>query len=580
MNTKLYYLGVVLSLGLTACTDGFEELNRDPSTPPYVNANNSGKEEEPTPPEVLPGDYSDLALRTNVSEEAVNKLREVESSIGSEFRKLTYEGLVDNYQRTTNLTHDIYAGYFAHNNPAFNFKSPCYTYTPGWSDLRWEQFYQKRTAEYQTIAKVCHYVDKEKYHNAFYVARIYYAFLISTMTDTYGDMPISPMIACEPTPEHATYQPQSEVYDKIFRMLREAVEQIDPNRGGFMFDPADDKCYSGDLSRWVRFANSLRLRLALRIANVAPERARAEGEAALSHPGGLMHEQADRLRTIPAYAPVAMGGVDDSGRENEVVNCSVRYLDAVMSKDLELAYKNLSSVRDPRLEISWYRPSPMDDLEKGKEWEDQDFAGCEIGNHNVKRISDNYSVLRVDLTGDPKTLSDTHWFSYVQEYIWFGYAECKFLQAEAALRGWSGAGGTAKDLYLEGIRESLRYYHITEDKIAAYIAGLHDKSFEGSNREAQLEAIITQKWMAIFPNGNEAWAEVRRTDYPRLRYPLVTLDPDIPVGKFIKRVSYPLSEYVSNGENVPLINQGNRLWWDVADTNIREGQRADTNNFR
>ncbi len=582
MNTAIRLGSACAALCLlSSCTSGFEELNRNPLLPPYVNAGTvTPPTDKPIDPKI-PARYADIALRNTISEEELAKLKEVETSLGATFRNLTYEGLVDDYQRTTNLTHDIYAGYFAHNQPTFNTGSPCYAYTPGWSDRRWNHFYQKRTDEYRTIAKICYYLDREKYHNAFYIARIYYAFLISTLTDTYGDIPITPMIDCEPLPEHATYQPQEEVYDKVFRMLAEAIEQIDPSRPGYMYEPADDKCFGGDVSKWIRFANTLRLRLALRISNVDPARARTEGEAALTHPAGVMRSQEDRMRTVPAYAPIDQGGYNEGGRENDVANCSFRYLDAVMSKDLEIAYKTLSADLDPRCPISWFRPTPKERLMAGREIKSIDFNGCEIGNHDVHRISDDYSVLRVNAWADNKELSDTEWFGYSREYIWLGYAECKFLQAEAALRGWAGAGGSAESLYLEGIRESMRYYHLADNLADAYILGLVNKPFSSGSREEQLEAIITQKWLAIFPNGNEGWAEYRRTDYPRLRYPLNNLDPEIPDGKFIKRVSYPNEERVSNGANVPVgVNQSTRLWWDVMDTNASEGVRNTPNNFR
>lgn len=567
-----------LLLGLISCTDGFRELNTDPTTPPYIHKPEEPKP-QPEPEEPSEGDYQSIALAKQISEEAMQALKESEGTIGASFRSLTYQGLVDDYQRTTNLTHDIYAGYFAHNNPNFSANSPVYVYTADWSDRRWNHFYQERTSEYQTVAKVAYYIDKEKYHNAFYMARVYYAFLLSTMTDTYGDIPVTPMIKCQPAPTHATYQPQSEVYDKIFLLLEEASKQLDPARTGFVFDKRDDRCFEGDVAKWQRFTNTLRLRLALRISNVDPVRAKKEGEAALAHPAGLMKSQEDRMRTVPKYAPVELGGDDDSGSENEVANCSYRYLDAVMSKDLELAYYNLSADIDPRCPISWFRPTPKRFLDQGVDNPNMKFTGSEIGNMNVDRTPDKYSVLRV-MHKEGKKLSDTHWFSYSREFIWFGYAECKFLQAEAALRGWANAGGSAEQLYLEGIRESMRYYHLPEDKTEAYIAGLKNNPFDGGDREAQLEAIITQKWLAVFPNGNEAWAEYRRTDYPRLRNPLNNLSADVPVGKFIKRVSYPISDIVNN-ENAPKdAKQGDRVWWDVADTNGAPNERAIPNNFR
>lgn len=561
-----------------SCTDGFEELNRHPLVPPTFPQENPGVD-----PDSL---VSDIDLDRTITEDRLNDLKDSESIIGETFKKFTYEGLVNDYQRTTNLSHDIYAGFFANNQPKFNNSSPNYLYTEDWSARRWNHFYVFRTFEYQTLASVFYYVDREKYRNAFYITRIYYAFLASTMTDTYGDMPFGLLVQCKKE-DKMKFDAQKDIYDKIFRILEQAVDSIKPGQSSFTFNQTDDKCFGGNEEKWVRFANTLRLRLALRVSNVDPERAKLEGEAALNHPAGLMRSQDDRLRTIPNYAPIEMGGENDGGNENEVANSSFRYVDVAMSKDIELAYKEQANVRDPRCEISWFRPSPKDMLDLGRENVRNDFNGCEIGNTEVYRVSDVYSILRVNAWEDKSILRDDFWFGYSREYIWFGYAECKFLQAEAALRGWSGAGGTPEELFREGIRESMNYYHLSPQKTDEYINGLHiftgqkPNPFATGDKEGMLEQIITQKWLAVFPNGNEGWAEFRRTDYPRLRNHLSNRDADIPMGKFIKRIRYPYTEEATNKENVPKgVNQSTRLWWDVADTNGAGGNRNQPNNFK
>ena len=85
----------------------------------------------------------------------------------------------------------------------------------------------------------------------------------------------------------------------------------------------------------------------------------------------------------------------------------------------------------------------------------------------------------------------------------------------------------------------------------------------------------------MFPNGNEGWAEFRRTDYPRLLNHIGNQSPDVPMNKFIKRISYPLEELQYNAENCPMdVTQGTRLWWDVQDTNNSNGERNNPDNFR
>ena len=110
-------------------------------------------------------------------------------------------------------------------------------------------------------------------------------------------------------------------------------------------------------------------------------------------------------------------------------------------------------------------------------------------------------------------------------------------------------------------------------------------AFDGDDKELMLEQIITQKWIAVFPNGNEGWAEFRRTDYPRLRNHIGHTGSDVPATKFIKRVRYPNSELEQNIENIPAKYNTNdaqavRIWWDVEDTNDDNGNRKKANNFR
>ena len=170
-----------------------------------------------------------------------------------------------------------------------------------------------------------------------------------------------------------------------------------------------------------------------------------------------------------------------------------------------------------------------------------------------------------------------------------GYAECQFLLAEAVLRGW--VEGDVLEYFKSGIKASMDYYKILPQKTNVYIMMLHclqdeDNPFEKNDREGMLEQIITQKWLAVFPNGNEAWAEFRRTDYPRLmdfQTKSGNYSSDVPQGKFIKRIRYSNSEFEHNFDNIPVKyrdSQAQRIFWDVSDTNNDQGERVKPNNFR
>jgi hypothetical protein len=397
------------------------------------------------------------------------------------------------------------------------------------------------------------------------------------------------------TPEtnNVPYNTQEEVYDGMFRMLEQAVNEMKPEDSSQYSITNDDICYNGDVYKWLRFANSLRLRMAMRLTNVDPARAEKEARAALTNEYGLMQSNADNMVTVPRYALVENGGQNSGGDENVLAMCSVMYNgDCSLGWDLENYYRTLSSgggtyvikqgrnseitkTIDPRCLVCWYRVGmTANTLAADEESMREDFAGCPKGFDSPTGISPNvYSLTRTSKTVAKSKVHDPKsWFNCSEPSVWFCYAETLFLRAEAALRGWDS--GTPESWYRQGVHASMDYYEISSEEAQSYIDGLYalnDGTFQSGNREKILEAIITQKWMATFPNSNEAWAEFRRTDYPTLMTPLSNASGgEVPEGHFIKRVNYPNSESQNKAfsESSTLQNantQGTRLWWDTSD---------------
>lgn len=569
--------------------------------------------------EIQPGEkddtkYADINIDYKVSKEDTIALTSELRSANTVFRNFLYEGYMNDYQITTNLSHDIYAGYVANNQPKHSGKTPDYFYGDVWSGQRWKHFYTDRSSEYRTLLRAYKFNENaDKYKNLFYATRIYYAFLALANTDTYGDMPFKEYVQAKvPETNNVAYNTQKEVYDAMFRMLEQAVDSIQPNDASQVGYSTDDICYKGDWKKWLRFANTLRLRLALRISNVDPERAKEEAQNALNNQYGLMESNDDNMEIVPKYAPVEKGGTDDGGNENPLVMCSVCYNgESVMSKDLENFYRNeseggeeykiktgrnsyVTKKIDPRCLVSWYRGNMTDNtLSAGEDSQKEDFVGCERGAQAplIDMGTLKYSLTRTAPKTFGKKFDPNYFFSRERAYLLLGYAESLFLRAEAALRSWTALGLTAsaEEYYKQGIQASMDYYQIDKTKAANYIAGdkaITGKVFQGGDKEKQLEAIITQKWMAIFPNGNEGWADFRRTDYPALANQLSNFSGgDVPEGKMIKRILYPNSEnsnkyFTSHPELQQMNTQGTRLWWDVADTNDANGNRQQPNNFR
>ena len=616
MNNKFSYIHFLLLIfvmcAITSCYD-LEDMGHNP----YEiedKTSGAGTEIEDTTKSNNNTRYADLDLTYKVSADDSLTCKTDLAGAASTFRNFLYEGYYNDYQITTNLSHDIYAGYVANNQPKHAKKSPDYGYADGWSGRRWAHFYDDRSSEYRTLLRAFKFnTTPQRYKNMFYVTRIYYAFLALANTDTYGAMPFKVYVQARiPETNNVTYNTQAEVYDCMFRMLEQAVDSIQPDDASQYNVGKEDICYFGDLHKWLRFANTLRLRMALRISNVDPVRAKKEGEAALNNQYGLMESNADNMQTVPKYAPVDMGGMDEGGSENGLTMCSIRYNgESVMSWDLEQYYRNLSTgggtytIRksrrefeektiDPRCLVSWYRGNMSQNMiASATESVREDFKGCKRGTQapGISMSTLTYSLVRCQPKPLSKKLDPKYWFNDARPTVWLGYSESLFLKAEAALRGWTGKDLTlsTENYFRAGVKASMDYYQIDKAQASSYIDGLKvwkEGVFASGDKERILETIITQKWMAVFPNGNEGWAEFRRTDYPVLANQLSNMSGgDVPDGKNIKRIFYPNSEgsnkYFASHEDLKRANsQGKRLWWDVQDTNDNSGKRMKPNNFR
>lgn len=615
MKYKLYKsLAIGSLIALAGCQD-FEEMNTNPYAPVY----------DPT---VIGGTAQGIDIDYTLSDDALKSLQAVESAAGATFANFLYEGLYNDFQVTTDLTHNVYAAYTGSN--AFLNSSPAYSYTDGYSANRWKHFYDDRTmSEYSQLLKIFWFCNKDYYHNAFYITRIYYAFLMSGQTDTYGDIPTQYYVkGALPPEENVAYTKQEDVYKIIFQLLDQAITALhNPPTGGslYKFTSSQDLCYKGDVNAWMRFANTLRLRLALRVSNANPALAKEQGEKALKDPAGLMKGQEDNMKLVPKRQYIT------GGNENIFALMFSWGACDVLPKEMEWAYKNQSlksdieadgfvakvsddvdaegnilsntvfgkddtkyneksanCYLDPRCEILWFRPSPFIELSSssGIKESNKDFGGFRNGLKEIgPKYTTVYSPMRCDLNSDE--MNPKVWWNMAREIVWMGYSESLFLKAEAALRGWTGVNQSPKEYYEQGIRASMNYYKIDADsegqeKINNYISSLQGiATFTGGSKEAQLEQIITQKWLAVFPNGNEGWAEVRRTDYPRyLLLPRYgnSSNGSVENTKLIKRVSYPNSE--SRNTLKPNYTQGDKVWWDVADTMDDNGKWQTPNNFR
>lgn len=376
------------------------------------------------------------------------------------------------------------------------------------------------------------------------------------ITDYFGPMPYFEYGNFELS---VPYDAQEDIYADFFVKLDEAVAQLKANPGGSSYS-GSDRLYGGSGDAWLKFASSLRLRVAMRMRYADPGKAQAEAEKAVAE--GVFLENSEG-----AYV-----ATDDTNRNQfETITDWGEFRMSALAESI------LEGYDDPRLP-TMYAPAADGDTDgDGSPYEGllngQSVVTLEAG-ENAKNSDMATKWIDVALGGQnpPYTALNT--------------AEVYFLRAEGATLGWN-MGGTAKELYEEGIRMSMtELTGASPAAIEAYIASTNTPkpyapgtaassdipiAFEPSNPERQLEQIITQKWIANYPNGYESWAELRRTGYPKQYARVFSDNPNVARDEILRRMIYPTNEFDRNEEEVNKAisnllggpdNAGTRLWWD------------------
>jgi len=377
------------------------------------------------------------------------------------------------------------------------------------------------------------------------------------------------------------YDSEQAIYESFLVDLADASARLKKfiSENGDVADRLDFDVMCGkSQTNWLHFCNTLRMRVAMRMVNVAPAAAKTACEAAYAD-GVMTAADADIMAA-------------SSKVKNPLLVIARDYNDCCIGASFESILKGYN---DPRLEkmvlpVGWGGKGDIKTIDGTPTNSIGEVHGIRNGT-DMKKKSD-YSMFSIPTVNTKGTL-------YANEYPLpiLRCAEAFFLRAEGALRGWN-MGGTAEDLYHQGIQVSLAKYDVA-DQYAAYIAGTTtaadyvdphnaDNNIAGMNdvpvawdeaasNEQKLQRIITQRWIANFPEGTEGWAMFRRTGYPKL-FPVATnlSGGDIAVGDFIKRLPFTDNEKNSNknGYKTGLTllggpdNMGTRLWWDVEGGNF------------
>lgn len=521
----------------------------------------------------------------------------------------------DMWQRVINLGVDTYAQYFCNDKYDTNLCVPNDEYSAGFWNNNWTWI-----ANLNQAIKVAELQDA---NNVVQLCRIWRAWVYMRLTDYFGDVPYSQ--ACNVEYSNPVYDPQKDIYYDMIKELSEASAAL--TMEGEQNVAEYDLIFGADWSKWRKLANTLHLRLAMRLTEVDPQKAKIEAEAAAAAPGGFLDENVELMRGESTYT-------SSVGYNMFYVYPHYWPSRLTMSTSMEKVLTNLGGVpvewkdyyqkgfvpdyADPRALINFNVTSDgtgatelrerVIDPETGKKvWKViADYRGRWQGvkpglTAAVAQETDNMNLNHSRLgafflSDDPTPPVDKAPTMQKNRKMVIVYAsEPQFLLAEAALRGYN-VGGSAQAFYEAGIRKSMSYYGklIKSADVETYLksdmknllgTSVAFNSSEGAdlsgNRNSKLMKIITQKYIANFPeNSYEAW-----NDYRRLGMPV--LDPfEMAVEGFVKEVKgidykgslrrfiYPSIEQTLNTKNyqeaVGRLADGDattsRMWWDCRTT--------------
>lgn len=465
------------------------------------------------------------------------------------------------YQVGDNLHANLYAQYFA--NSAAYFNSDSYTYNNAWvSDGFWIPYYTGVLKHMRKVEEIV--AQSPEYGNIYQAMRIFAASCTAQITDIFGDVPYSEAGSGNSA---AKYDSQQSIYMSLFKELTEAVNELKAHKDDKAyvgFKKEQDLIYDGDLDKWMKLGNSLRLRFAMRLSFVDAATSKREAEAALAAPGGVFTDNSDN-------AGVYISGKGNCGWPLFQIS---GWGEFCMSKTMENILKTTSTVADPRMTL-WFGHTETSTAEAPV------YAGIPNGLSvsELGQYPDRSYVWGLKTMPNWNTVNDktSNFKALVRQQI-MNYAEVCLLKAEAALRGYAGAG-SAEQNYLAGIQASF------DGERSSVDAGLYsteqDETYKTtgsvawnsvSDFEGHLNQIITQKWLAVYPNGVEAWSEFRRTGYPKLSPVKHSLEPTVKAenGEFIKKLRYVDDELRENPNATSSgLNQGKgdglnvRVWWDT-----------------
>lgn len=541
MNLKIKnrIIAVIAFAGLmtnTSCLRDFEEINKNPLYPDK-------------PMEQLDGVLNSAYLP------------DLEKHVIPVPLKSDNTDLVNAYQISVNLAGDSWVGYMSPRDNKWDesLNSTTYFFKENWGNLVFNFGITKIFTPWIQLRNINMTGDNPN-KEIFSIAQIAKIMGLHRSADMFGPIPYLKVGSGSFTVE---YDSQETVYRSFFTELDEAVTILSDfyAKGYDKVPRAADVVYEGDVRKWIRLANSLMLRLAIRVRFADAELAKTYAEKAVKNQFGVMEAQEDGAKMLKGANLQIKNPLYQIADEGQ-------YNDARMGATIQ---SYLKGYNDPRCPVYFTL-------------------------QGAKAIRAGMPVTRNDYNEVSKPIAPEE-----SPVYWMKTSEVYFLRAEGVLAGFDMGGGTAQKFYEDGIKMSFAECGVS---LGSYLSNTSlpmafndpkDSKYnrsspstitvkwnEGDNPEKKLERIITQKYLAIFPNGQEAWSEWRRTGYPR-QIPVVknqtnsNVKTSDGVNDGVRRFPYPRTEYKQNNENLQKAireylggadDASTNVWWDKKVKNV------------
>jgi hypothetical protein len=379
------------------------------------------------------------------------------------------------------------------------------------------------------------------------------------ITDTFGDVPYSEALKGDAADGVLLpkYDPQKDIYTGMMAALTKVATDLG-NPGNVTLGSADP-IYGGSPAAWQRFANTLHARMALRIINVDPAMAASELQKALNGPGGVFRNNEDNAVMKWPGDGVFNNSWSDNFKGRDDHRMSQTLMNAMLANN------------DPRIPV-YAQPTVCYTVPT--------TPGCPSGTPQYAGMPNGLLATQAATWFNTSSRIGAVFFPGKTAYGDFGgsgasypqhvltYAELLFIKAEAAERGIAGlTAGQAAGFYRDAITASLNQWGVTDAaKISAFLAQ-PGVTYKGGTEG--LKQIAVQKWIALFTDGGQAWAEWRRTCQPNT----LAAGPAAIVNYIPRRFYYSTTEISANSENLAAAvarqgpdNFGTRVYWDTKPT--------------